>query len=147
MRWPRWLAGQGEFQREVALRIKYRKLYKRVWDRGREELADAQREALFALADPPKRRRAEDAICKRAGILPGRAIVDIPLPELLISEPRIAMTDVKVLDGDKVRYFRRVSPLGRALQTRDVSDWVVMVAADPRHRREVGRAAERVLFG
>src|SRR5206468_10865732 len=31
-----WLGAQGEFQREVALRIKYRKLYKRIWDRGRD---------------------------------------------------------------------------------------------------------------
>ncbi|MEK6851044.1 MAG: HD domain-containing protein, partial [Candidatus Thermoplasmatota archaeon] len=129
-----WLAEEGEFPREIAMRIKFRKLYKRVWDRGREDLTDGQREALLDLADPPKRRRAEDAICRRAGIPPGRAIVDIPLPELLISEPRIAMTDVKVLDGDRVRYFRTVSPLGRALQLRQVSDWVVMVAADPKHR-------------
>ena len=141
-----WLGAQGEFQREVALRIKYRKLYKRIWDRGRDELTEEERKALLALADPPKRRRAEDAICKRAGIPPGRAIVDIPLPELLISEPRIAMTDVKVLDGEKVRPFRQVSPLGRALQVREVSDWVVMVAGDPRHRAEVARAAQRVLF-
>lgn len=141
-----WLGDQGEFQREVALRIKFRKLYKRALDRGREDLTEAQREALLELADPPKRRRAEDAICKRAGAKPGRAIVDIPLPELLISEPRIAMTDVKVLDGGKVRYFRKASPLGRALQLRDVSDWVVMVAADAKHRAEIAKAAERVLF-
>src|SRR5206468_5662768 len=70
-----WLGAQGEFQREVALRIKYRKLYKRIWDRGRDELTEEERKALLALADPPKRRRAEDAICKRAGIPPGRAIV------------------------------------------------------------------------
>ena len=141
-----WLSGQGEFPQEIALRIKYRKLYKRVFDRGREDLTEAQREALFELADPPKRRRAEDAICKRAGVPLGRAVVDIPLPELLISEPRIAMTDVKILDDGKVRYFRTVSPLGRALQLRQVSDWVVMVAADPRHRAAVAKAAERVLF-
>ncbi len=141
-----WLLEQGPFAREVALRIKYRKLYKRVWDRGREDLTEAQRQALLEVADPPKRRRAEDAICKRAGIPEGHAIVDVPLPELLISEPRIAMTDVKVLDEGKVRYFRKVSPLGRALQLRDVSDWVVMVAADARQRAEVARAAERVLF-
>jgi HD superfamily phosphohydrolase len=142
-----WLSNQGGFSRETALRIKYRKLYKRLWDRGKDDLTETQRDALRPLADPPKRRQAEDAICKRAGIPEGRVIIDIPLPELLISEPRIAMTDVKVLDDGKVRYFRKVSPLGRALQTRQVSDWVVMVAADPRHRREVARAAERVLFG
>ncbi len=141
-----WLGGEGEFQREIALRIKYRKLYKRIWDRGRDELTEDERKALLALADPPKRRRAEDAICKRAGVPPGRVIVDIPLPELLISEPRIAMTDVKILDGDRVRYFRKVSPLGRALQVREVSDWVVMIAADSKYRAEVAKAAERVLF-
>jgi len=141
-----WLVNEGGFQREIAVRIKYRKLYKRVWDRGREELTEEQRAALFELADPPKRKRAEDAVCQRAGIPDDRAIIDIPLPELLISEPRIAMTDVRVLDGDKVRYFRKVSPLGRALQARQVSDWVVMFAADPKFRKEVGKAAERVLF-
>jgi len=141
-----WLVNEGGFQREIAVRIKYRKLYKRVWDRGREELTEEQRATLFELADPPKRRRAEDAVCQRAGIPDGRAIIDIPLPELLISEPRIAMTDVRVLDGEKVHYFRKVSPLGRALQARQVSDWVVMVAADSKFRKEVGKAAERVLF-
>ncbi len=141
-----WLANQGEFQRDIALRIKFRKLYKRAWDRGGDELSEAERSALHVLSDPLRRRRAEDAICKRAGIPPGRAIIDIPLPELLISEPRIAQTDVKVLDGAKVQYFRKVSPLARALQLRQVSDWVVMVAADPKHRAAVAKAAERVLF-
>ena len=142
-----WLAGQGAFPRDVALRIKYRKLYKRVWERGRDELTEDQRKALLDLADPPKRRRAEDAICKRTGVPEGHALIDIPLPELLLSEPRIAMTDVKILDEGKVRYFRRASPLGRALQLRQVSDWVVMVASDPKHRTTVAKAAERVLFG
>jgi len=141
-----WLANQGAYQKEIALRIKYRKLYKRVWDRDRDDLTDEQRAALVDLADPPKRKRAEDAVCQRAGIPEGRVIVDIPLPELLISEPRIAMTDVPVLDEGKVRPFRRLSPLGRALQARQVSDWVVMVAGDPKFRKEVGKAAERVLF-
>src|SRR2546426_8410430 len=141
-----WLAGQGEFAKDGALRIKYRKLHKRAWDRGRDELSEEQRKALLAFEDPKTRRRAEDAICQRANIPAGRAIVDIPLPELLISEPRIAMTDVKVVDGDKVRPFRKVSPLGRALQLREVSDWVGMVAADPKHRAAVAKAAERVLF-
>jgi HD superfamily phosphohydrolase len=141
-----WLVDQGGWQREVALRIKYRKLYKRAWERGKEELSREEREALLRLADPPARRRAEDALARRAGIRGGQVLIDIPLPELLISEPRIARTDVKVLDGGRVRPFGRFSPLGRALQTRDVSEWVVMVACDPRHRASVRKAVERVLF-
>jgi len=73
-------------------------------------------------------------------------LIDIPLPELLLSEPRITMTDVKILDEGKVRTFRRLSPLGRALQLRQVSDWVVMIAANPRNRAAVAKVAERVLF-
>ena len=57
------------------------------------------------------------------------------------------MTDVKVLDEGKVRSFRKVSPLGRALQTRQVSEWIVMVATSSEHRREVAKAADRILFG
>ena len=142
----RWLTDQGGFSREIALRLKFRKLYKRVWVRGRYELDDQQREALAALADPGARAEAEARIAKRAGCRPGGVIVDIPLPELLISEPRIARTDVPVLDGGRVTPLRKASPLARALQLRDVSDWVVMVAARPEERTSVARHVERVLF-
>src|SRR2546428_682572 len=38
-----WLAHQGPLQREIALRLKYRKLYKRVVSYDRDELTDAAR--------------------------------------------------------------------------------------------------------
>ncbi|HKZ47278.1 MAG TPA: HD domain-containing protein [Thermoplasmata archaeon] len=141
-----WLLGQGGFQREVALRLKYRKLFKRVWVRGKYELDDGERAALARLSDSERRREAEDAIARRAGAKPGGVLVDIPLPELLISEPRIAKTDVKVLDRGRLAPLHRVSPLARALQLRDVSDWVVMAAARPEERKAVERQVERVLF-
>ena len=142
----RWLEAQGGFPQEIARRLKYRKLYKRAWVRGKYELDDTQRKALASLADPEDRQEAEDAIAKRAGASPGGVILDIPLPELLISEPRIAKTDVPILDGSRIAPLRRASPLARALQLRDVSDWVGMVAARPAEQAVVARHVERVLF-
>ena len=141
-----WLVEQGGLQREYALRIKYRKLFKRAWHKGRDDLTREQRDSLLELADRGKRRKAEDAICRRAGIAEGRVLIDVPAPELLLSEPRIAAVDIDVVDDDRVVPFRKASPLSRALQLREVSDWVVMVAADQRHLKEVRNAAERVLF-
>ena len=142
-----WLVEQGGFSREIALRIKYRKLFKRAVAWSPEDLDESQREVLRGLtADRDARREAEDAIARRAGLGPGQVIVDIPLPELLVSEPRIAQTDVAIVDGDGVSRLSRLSPLGRALQLRAVSDWAVMVACEPAARSKVARLAPKVLF-
>ncbi|HYM39258.1 MAG TPA: HD domain-containing protein [Thermoplasmata archaeon] len=126
-----WLVHQGKFQREIALRVRYRKLYKRVLALDRDELSEEAKAALASFKSARDRRRMEDRIARRAGLDPGQVIVDVPLPELLISEPRIAKTEVMILDDGEARPFSRVSPLGRALQLRQVTDWVVMIAAPP----------------
>jgi len=142
-----WLVDQGGFQREVALRIKYRKLLKRAVAWGADDLDDAQRDALRRLSKHrAERREAEDTLARRAGLGPGHVIVDIPLPELLVSEPRIAQTDVTIVDDGEVSRLSRLSPLGRALQLRAVSDWAVMVACDPAARAKVAKLAPKVLF-
>lgn len=140
-----WLLHQGPLQREIALRLKYRKLYKRVLASGRDDLSDATRSVLASFKDPAERRRAEDRIARRAGLAPGQVIIDVPLPELLLSEPRIAKTEVPILDESRVKSFSKVSPLGRALQVRQVVDWVVMVAAPAESAGAVRKAADAAL--
>jgi hypothetical protein len=126
-----WLLQQGKFQREIVLRVHYRKLYKRALAYDRDELSDGAREMLASFRDVRERRRVEDRIARRTGLAPGQVIIDVPLPELLVSEPRIAKTEVMILDEGEARPFSRVSALGRALQLRQVTDWVVMVACPP----------------
>ena len=101
---------------------------------------------LASFKDPDERRRVEDRIARRAGVKPGQVIVDVPLPELLLSEPRIAKTEVPILDDDGVKPFSKVSPLGRALQVRQVVDWVVMVAAPAEAVDAVRKASKSALF-
>src|SRR6266568_3327515 len=135
-----WLVHQGPLQREIALRLKYRKLYKRVLASDRDDLTDATRAVLASFKDPDER------IARRAGVKPGQVIVDVPLPELLLSEPRIAKTEVPILDDGDVKPFSKVSPLGRALQVRQVVDWVVMVAAPAEAVDAVRKASKAALF-
>jgi len=142
-----WLGRQGPFQREVGLRLKYRKLYKRVLSFSRDEIPEATRELLSAFSDPAERRREEDRLARRAGIEPGQVIIDVPLPELLLSEPRIVSVDVPILDEGEARPFSKVSTLGRALQTRQVTEWVFMVASPPKAVRAVRKAAGAALLG
>ena len=73
-------------------------------------------------------------------------MIDIPLPELLISEPRIAQTDIAIVDDGESTRLSRISPLAKALQLRAVSGWAVTVACEPRAAAAVQRAAPRVLF-
>ncbi len=141
-----WLLRQGEFQREIALRLRYRKLYKRVVAYGREDLSEAARETLASFKDVGERRRTEDRLARRAGLTPGQVIVDVPLPELLISEPRIAKTEVMILDDGEAKPFSKVSTLGRALQLRQTVDWVVMVACPPDTVVAVRKACASSLF-
>jgi len=141
-----WTLRQGEFQREIALRLRYRKLYKRVVAYGREDLSDSARETLASFKDAAERRRTEDRIARRAGLTPGQVIIDVPLPELLISEPRIAKTEVMILDDGEARPFSKVSTLGRALQLRQTVDWVVMVACPPDSVSAVRKACASSLF-
>src|SRR5947208_2746102 len=142
-----WLVRQGPLQKEIALRLKYRKLYKRVLASDRDELTGATRAVLASFKDPMERRRTEDRIARRAGLLPGQVIIDVPLPELLLSEPRIAKTEVPILDDGEAKPFSRVSSLGRALQVRQVVDWVVMVAAPAESATVVRKAATSALSG
>ncbi|MEE9236439.1 MAG: HD domain-containing protein [Thermoplasmata archaeon] len=141
-----WLLDKGGVQRETAMRLKYRRLYKKVLTRERRELSRGEMDRLIELADPDKRLRMENAVCKRAGIPNGKVIIDIPAPELLLTEPRISKVDLGVLEEGKVLPFGKVSPLARAVQIRETIDWVLMVACDPDYSSDVSRAANRVIF-
>ncbi|MFQ5553519.1 MAG: HD domain-containing protein, partial [Thermoplasmata archaeon] len=141
-----WLLGQEGHPRETALRLKYRRLYKRVLTREAGDLSPDERARLVELSVPEKRKQAEDAVCQRLGLSPGKVIIDIPAPEILLTEPRISLVDLGVLEDGRVRPFRKVSPLARALRVREAVDWAVMVAADPAHAPEVGKIAPKVLF-
>ncbi len=126
--------------------LDYRRLYKRTVMLPVSGLEDEQLERLAELSEYAKRKEKERDIADRAGVDVADVILDIPNRSLLLSEPRIGKTDIPILDGDRVRPLSRYSPLAKAIQTRGVHDWAVMVSTPPEHRENVERATLRVLF-
>ncbi|MCK5548707.1 MAG: HD domain-containing protein [Thermoplasmata archaeon] len=141
-----WLLGKGSYQRTMALKIKYRKLFKKILELGEDELDDGKREKMKLLANSGERHELEKEICKAAKIPEGAVIVDLPLVELSISEPRLEKTDIRILDNDKISTFESLSPLGNALKTRKTSDWVLMVSVDQKYDENVKKVLKDVLF-
>ncbi|MDP7536179.1 MAG: HD domain-containing protein, partial [Candidatus Poseidoniia archaeon] len=141
------LEALGGFQRETLQRLRYRRLYKVAWALSPQEIGDEHREPLKPLADADKRRRAEARIAKRLGLEPGEVIIDLPLAELLLSEPRIASTAIRVLDGGRLRSLKRYSPLAEALQQRAVPSWAVALIVPQRARGDAAAKGKRLLLG
>jgi len=141
------LASSGKFQRDIALRLKYRRLFKRAYSVPAAGLDDEEAARLARLEDPAHRRSVEDEIGRKAGVEEGYVIVDMPTREVLFSEPRMRKTDVLILDEErkKLQPLSKHSPLARALQNRLVPDWAVMVSTEARYRTKVAEAARRVL--
>jgi hypothetical protein len=141
-----WLDARGPFQRSITEMLKHRALYKKAYGVTLAELGPERRERLAELGDFARLRRVEDSICDRAGAPRGSAMIDLPHPDLLLSEPRIAKADVRVLTARGAKTFSSQTPFGRAIRERQVSNWILMVAADRRHLAGIQKVAERAIF-
>ncbi|MGQ9587509.1 MAG: HD domain-containing protein [Thermoplasmata archaeon] len=139
------LVSEGGYSEEIATLIKYRRLFKKAFGIPVAEVPQDGWKEIESLAKVGKRRSVEEEIAPRATVGPGYVIIDVPSSELAISEPRIAMTDIRVLDNGKVKHLPRLSPIAASLQMRRSHEWAVMVSCPAKHRERVARAAERIL--
>ncbi len=139
------LVAQGGYSREVATRIKYRRLFKKAFAIAAQDVEEGQWDAVEAIGDFRTRRRLEEDIAAKAGIDPGQVVIDIPSHELPISEPRMSLMDIRIVDGDRVRLLPRVSSITQSLVSRRVYDWAVMVACPADCTERVARAAQKLI--
>jgi HD superfamily phosphohydrolase len=126
--------------------LKYRHLYKRAYSMLISDLDPEQLDSLLPLTTYAKRKDVERQIAEKAGVEESEVILDMPERELLITEPRIGKTEVPIINGDRVRPLSKYSPLAKAIQTRSVNDWAVMVSTPGTNRERVQKAAEKILF-
>ena len=140
------LTEQGGFQKDIAMKIKYRKLYKKAYVGKKKDLTEEQAEGLKRFEDPRERKKVERELCKRTGAPEGRVIVDYPPAEIKRTEPRISKTDIRVLDNGKVRFFKHASDMGRMIEARDAADWLVMIAADRPYVEKASKIGKGLLF-
>ncbi len=139
------LMNTGGYPKEIALRIKYRKLFKKALVIGFNELTDELIENLKELDDLKKRRSVERSIANAVGIDEGYVLIDMPEQIASLSEPRLGKTRIPIVDGNSVQYLTKYSPLAKALQTRRIHDWVLMVSTPKKYVEKVEKAAKREL--
>jgi hypothetical protein len=140
-----YLAAKGGYFEEIATLIKFRRLYKKSFAIRMADLSHEELERIEGFGDMRSRRSAEEDIARRAGVDPGRVVIDIPSTELTVSEPRISLTNLRVIDDGKVRMLHRMSPIAASLQMRRVHEWALMVACPAKDKEKVRKAAEKVL--
>ena len=93
------------------------------------------------------RREIEDDIAFRAGLEPGYVAIDVPSVKLLLSEPRMAQVDVKVVGDDgKTRWLKEITPMAEALRKRQVSQEAVYVMTLSGNEKRVSEIANQILF-
>jgi hypothetical protein len=134
----------GPSQRIMTM-LKYRQLYKKAYSVYIPDMTDEEAERLVRLTDYRKRKSVEAMIADRAGVDASEIILDVPHRELITGEARLGKTEVPILNGEKVRPLTRLSPISKALQSRGVHDWAVMVSCPERHIADVERAAARTI--
>jgi hypothetical protein len=138
----------GGFSRDMVTRLKYRNLLKVCLTRRKDDLSPEQIEHLASIAnDSNTRRELEDDIAFRAGLEPGYVAIDVPSVKLLLSEPRMAQVDIKVIGDDgKTRWLKEVTPMAEALRKRQVSQEAMYVMTLSGNEGRVAEIAKQILF-
>jgi len=136
-----------DFQYEIAARLKYRRLFKQAYVLPSQNVDDEKLETIRKLEDPVFRRKKEKEIEEILGIPSGHIIIDIPSPEVYLSEPRIDKVEIKVVMEDKsVKKLEDFTPLADALKLRKIPDWCLMVITDDKYKEKVSEKVEDILF-
>ncbi len=134
-----------EETRDAVLRLKYRRLHKAAYQLHISDATEAQKETMMDLSKPSARRSFEDELAHRTGLEEGMVVVDVPAAELLLSEPRLYTTHIRVYDDGDLHPLSRFSPLARALQQRTVTQWGLLVACPREAVDKVAEVTKRTL--
>jgi len=140
------LKTMGFYQHEIATRLKYRKLFKQVYSASSSVLDEEEKSIVKQLEDTKLRNGKEREIEDKLNIPCGHIIIDVPYLELHQSEPRIDQTDIGIIDGDEIKTLDDFTPVAKAVRSRDITDWSIMVVTDEKYRNIVAKKAEELLF-
>ncbi len=136
----------GEYPRRIMTRLNFRQLFKTAYLEERRELNSHETSHLIETYDNwSSLREKQNAIADKAGVPRGNVILDVPIVDLLISEPRLEMVEVPVIKEGELVGLSKVSPLAPALRDRQSPRYLIRVASPKKNLDEVGRAAEEVL--
>lgn len=140
------LSAMGGYPSEIVLRLRYRQLFKTAYMEARRDLTKPEKQRyLNRFGKWMSICEIQDEIADEAGVERGRVILDVPIVDIIISEPRLEKVEMPVLQDGKSRDLSEVSPLAVALKRRQAPRYLLRVLTEPRYIKRVERAAKRVL--
>ena len=92
------------------------------------------------------RRKKEQELEELLNIPAGHVIIDVPRKELYQAEPRINQTDIIIIDEKDQKKIDFYTPVAKAIKSRVIPEWIVMIVADERYRDILSKKAEKILF-
>jgi len=135
------------YPREMVMRLRYRRLFKTAYVEERRELTRVEKGRFL------KRYgkwcdviRLQDEIAEKAGLEHSRVILDVPIVDVLISEPRLEKVEVPALAEGKLIRLSKLSPIAEALKKRQAPRYLLRVITAAENVAKVRRAALKVLF-
>ena len=138
---------KGSFQNEIATRLKYRNLFKQAYAKTKSDVSIENMDIIKKLESIEFRREKEKEFEEKLGVPEGHIIIDAPIKELHLSEPRIVQTDILVVDENgKHKKLEELTPIANAVKMRDIPDWIVMIVTDEKYRSLIAKNAEKILF-
>jgi hypothetical protein len=140
------LGSLGGYPADIVFRIKCRLLFKPVYIEDRRELTGAEKSRYLKRFGRWRHvQKIQNEIADEAGVERGYVILDAPMVDILISEPRLEKVDVPVLSDEGLDKLSDVSPIATALKRRQAPRYLLRVVADQKRAEKVKRAAKRVL--
>lgn len=136
----------GSYQHEIAIRLKYRKLFKQAYTTSQSSLDDEDIKAIKRLDDIDYKKIKEQELEEKLGIPHGYIIIDVPYQEIHQAEPRIDHTDINIIDENGVKTLDEYTPVAKAIRSRQIPDWIVMIVTDEKYRNLISEKAEEILF-
>ncbi|WP_099210779.1 HD domain-containing protein [Thermococcus henrietii] len=133
---------------ELTRRVLYRKLYKAAVLASAEELSqEERRELLSAYRNVKRRQELERALAEAVGASEGEVILEFSIADLMLSEPRLKETGIKVLlENGEVQPLSKVTPLANALKRRQTPRWAVLIASPEKYVGKLRESWRKVLF-
>jgi HD superfamily phosphohydrolase len=140
------LKKMGSFQHEIATRLKYRNLFKQAYSVSSSDLTEENADLAKKLESIYFRKNKERELEDMFHIPMGHVIIDAPSQELHRAEPRIDKTNIQVVEKNRARTVDYFTPVARAVKSRAVPDWSIMIITDDKYRDLIATKAEKILF-
>jgi len=140
------LKNRDPYSREIATRLKYRSLFKQAYNVSITNKDKKYIEIIKKLENPDFKRKKEQELEEFFKIPAGHIIIDVPLKELHLAEPRIDLTNIYIIDNNEIKILDDYTPVAKAIKKRIIPEWELMVITDEKYREVISKKANKIIF-